>query len=177
MLHLWLHLKSDDWVRWREGQDRRGVGDPAAAGSAASAAAAAAESTPNATRAASAGSGASTSGSSSATAHIPARKSPNLESTHAATGSQHDVGSQHNGAAAAAAVAAIPSKNSVSPKTKSGGCSRWKGAETGSDGGVPESAGSRSKIKRVRYRLDGEHDRILADWEEPARKALQVRCL
>ncbi|CAN0321131.1 unnamed protein product, partial [Scytosiphon promiscuus] len=25
-----------------------------------------------------------------------------------------------------------------------------------------------------RYRLDGEHDRVLADWEQPARKALQL---
>ncbi|CAN0553552.1 unnamed protein product, partial [Ectocarpus sp. 12 AP-2014] len=32
-----------------------------------------------------------------------------------------------------------------------------------------------TKVKRVRYRLDGEHDRVLANWEEPARKALQVR--
>ncbi|CAN0553545.1 unnamed protein product, partial [Ectocarpus sp. 12 AP-2014] len=28
MLHLWLHLKSDNWVRWRETQDRRGAVDP-----------------------------------------------------------------------------------------------------------------------------------------------------
>lgn len=33
------------------------------------------------------------------------------------------------------------------------------------------------KVKWIRYRLEGEHDRFLADWEAPARKALQVRFL
>ncbi|CAM9965133.1 unnamed protein product [Ectocarpus fasciculatus] len=40
MLHLWLHLKSDNWVRWRETQDRRGAVDPSTATAAAAAAAA-----------------------------------------------------------------------------------------------------------------------------------------
>ncbi|CAN0233185.1 unnamed protein product, partial [Scytosiphon promiscuus] len=35
-------------------------------------------------------------------------------------------------------------------------------------------SGSGRRAKRVRYRLDGEHDRVLAKWEQPARKALQA---
>lgn len=161
MLHLWLHLKSDNWVRWREVQDQRGVGITAAA--------AGGGATPNAAELAPAGARTNAPGANrkqqpggggGGGARLSRRNSG-----HGA--SRGTARSQQDGGGAAAASSS--GKNGGISKTRSGGSSsagRGEGGAAGA-GGI--------KAKRVRYRLDGDHDRVLADWEGPARKALQVR--
>ena len=88
MLHLWLHLKSDNWARWREVQDQRGVGDKAAAAAAAAVGGAtpnAADLVPTVVRTNAPGGGAST-------ARSTARRHSSHGTPRTTTRAQHDGG-------------------------------------------------------------------------------------
>lgn len=105
MLHLWLHLKSDTWAKWREEQDRMGAGGNVVGGQ----------------------------------SHDPRKVS-------GSTGRSRANSSVRGGG---------------------GGATAGKGGKRGSS--LPWNVG-----KVVRYRLEGEQDRALANWREPARRAVQV---
>lgn len=187
MLHLWLHLKSDNWVRWRETQDRRGAVDP-------STAAAAAAASPDAARSSSAAAGGGGGGenrdvasaaavtrglgNNAPGAPLPRRVGGGGARTPARRASSVTRGGTRSRGSSGAAGSKSGKNSGVSSKQKAGFSTGEKGAGSEGEGGEGPAAGGASvatRTKRVRYRLDGEHDRVLANWEEPARKALQVR--
>lgn len=69
-------------------------------------------------------------------------------------------------------VPAFYSTPSSGRKASSSTNSRVAGGGVKSGGGGKRGGGGSGKV--VRYRLEGEQDRCLADWRAPARKALQV---
>lgn len=197
MLHLWLHLKSDDWVKWRQAHERRGssgaAGAPVVAGAEAAAVAAVA--------AAAAGT-ATTSPSPSAATHTPVPagtpSAPQAQGTAASDATtptpprKTSFSGPSRGGRSGGVVKA--GKRDTPSKGRAGGVSsRGAGGEerggAAPAGVVPVAAAAvtaasssgtgtgtgRNSGKCVRYRLEGEHDRFLADWEGPARKALKVR--
>lgn len=110
MLHLWLHLKSDTWAKWRQAHDRRGA--------------------------------------------------TSIENAAAA--------------AIAAAHSQYPRRASTSGISRGGGGGGSKGGGAGVHGAKGGKKGMGGGVKMVRYRLEGAQDRVLANWKEPARKAVQV---
>ena len=214
MLHLWLHLKSDIWIKWRDAQGGRGRGRGGSKsgrnGGVAS------------------GGGTTTSAVSSTPAFVhnvpPAAYSlppppsnayqePLQNKSSAGGGSGGGLGLSTDagifsaggaGAVSGAGSGAGDSRPAAPARkltgrvrsrqgtavAKSGKGAASAGSGTAAAGGAGASKGrgalsyggragggtaaGPNRVKCVRYRLEGEQDRYLADWEAPARRALQV---
>lgn len=158
MLNLWLYLKSESWVKWRDAQIRGVSAGNNATGS---------------------NVGANGRGGGISTTSVPSSysvpRNDYFSSSNSGGGGLCGVPKVFNagGVFSAGSERKSPGGRNSGRRSATGKSSgRARGRE--GRGGAASASSRVIRQRHVRYRLEGDQDRYLVDWEEPARRALKV---